>query len=797
MDHLVRPNDRIPIDDVPVFESALHLYDGLGFESFPSRTEHSSQDPASQRTHASFIQGWLYFGLLREIFGDSLQVEDFVRPIPPDRPQTVPYQQLLTTVKLPDYFRCHLKLGRSILGFRVATKQTICLFNLLPFVVDQCNQFDHAQAGYDEELPAVLLSVRILIQTFDKFGKRWPCVPLESHIPSTVYGHISLSTKPIQQHMLRQRSVWCPHQVQYLIKTFSYHALIYLAEIKRDVAEWVDHSRCSEESRCIAYNIDTKTFQGRHAEKCSGCSQVKAPLEEMMSILEDGDIPLLRCHRKANTPGEISLSYVKLSSSTQYTAVSHLWSDGLGTPLLSSLPNCQLQRLIDRIQAAESYGHKKGWFKCEVVKVQPSLSATDLTLLWLDVYCVPASTSSTNIQRNRRLKAAAIGRIVPTYALAHQTLVLDYELQHFTPTTTDPVQAATEEELLARVVVSGWRSRCWTHQESQVSQRIRIQCHGSIVAFDHCLFHPPATESEVGAELNTVADEVLASPNHDYWEVGLSILFYLKTSMVIPELKKVWSSFHGKTTSQPRDALRVFASIMRLSVAQISSMPVEDQMRAILRAAIDQEGDLPVGIFFCPAPRMPSTGRLYDLDRWIPRFPGEGGDLDYQAGFAKAVATGFYLQIDQYSKGRRGCFLLKVLRPDSTTFHVPFNCKLLEVSFCIHEQLPQLPDDVTHLFLALAMPQSETAFEGVGACLIPFGDKPACLVPSIGARWFFDTVWYCSLRFRRIDDETACRLDGAQIEAATLPQELESRDAIIRSGKYTKWCETEDLLTIA
>ena len=137
MDHLVRPNDRIPIDDVPVFESALHLYDGLGFESFPSRTEHSSQDPASQRTHASFVQGWLYFGLLREIFGDSLQVEDFVRPTPPDRPQTVPYQQLLTTVKLPDYIKCHPKLNcdpeRSILGFHVPTKQSMCLFNLLKF----------------------------------------------------------------------------------------------------------------------------------------------------------------------------------------------------------------------------------------------------------------------------------------------------------------------------------------------------------------------------------------------------------------------------------------------------------------------------------------------------------------------------------------------------------------------------------------------------------------------------------------------------------------------------------------
>ena len=91
MDHLVHPQESIPLDNVPVFDSALHLYDGLGFESFPARMGHCLQDQASQQTSASYIQGWLYFGLLWEVFGDSLQVTDFVRPRPPDLPQTVPY----------------------------------------------------------------------------------------------------------------------------------------------------------------------------------------------------------------------------------------------------------------------------------------------------------------------------------------------------------------------------------------------------------------------------------------------------------------------------------------------------------------------------------------------------------------------------------------------------------------------------------------------------------------------------------------------------------------------------------
>ena len=40
------------------------------------------------------------------------------------------------------------------------------------------------------------------------------------------------------------------------------------------------------------------------------------------------------------------------------------------------------------------------------------------------------------------------------------------------------------------------------------------------------------------------------------------------------------------------------------------------------------------------------------------------------------------------------------------------------------------------------------------------------------------------------------RLPQAQIEAATLPQDPESRDVIIRSGRYPRWCDFEDLLII-
>ena len=375
--------------------------------------------------------------------------------------------------------------------------------------------------------------------------------------------------------MLRQPSIWCPTQVQYLSNTFSYHALVYLAELKRDVAEWIDHSRCAQEERCVAYNIDDKTFRGRHVENCSGCLYAEAPLEEMMSILDQGEIPILKCDRRPDSPGKSLLSFARLSNSTRYTAVSHLWSDGLGIPSLNCLPRCQLERLVDLAQAAVTIGQRLqyAWHQFRNGKGYSS------TLIWLDVYCVPASTiRTTTMRQSERLKAAAISRMVPTFALAQHTLVLDRELQNFTSTDTKNLFNAMKEDFLARLIVSGWRSRCWTHQEAQVSQRILIKCHGSTAIFDYGLPWIPWPETRLANEFQSVANEVFAKSIHGFRNSPISTLLYSNTSEIVPKLHTVWSSFYGKTTSQPGDALGCFANIMRLSAAQISSMPAGSQM---------------------------------------------------------------------------------------------------------------------------------------------------------------------------------------------------------------------------
>ena len=139
--------------------------------------------------------------------------------------------------------------------------------------------------------------------------------------------------------MVRQSNVWCPHQVQCLLETFSVETLVYLAEMKGNVGPGSDHTHCFSETRSIGYNIDDRSFRGKHLDGCHRCSHIEAPLHDMYAFLEDGGISLLRCRRMSAAPDVISLSFEKLT----------VWSDGLGTPSEDSAPRCQLNCLVDRV----------------------------------------------------------------------------------------------------------------------------------------------------------------------------------------------------------------------------------------------------------------------------------------------------------------------------------------------------------------------------------------------------------------------------------------------------------------
>ena len=768
MDHLTYPTERIPLNDIPFFASSLALYDGLGFEDFPSRIRAAHGGDCSRCDQAWFIQGWLYFGLLQEVFGQDLEVQDFIRPAAPGRVFVTGL--VITTAQLEKHMRRFDQRQASVLDvvFRHATSENCRVQRLLQFTREECNRLDYKAEPYDPHLPAIMLSVQLLLQRLQHISV--------GHVPRNnrrlgIPRQYPLSLEPIWNHMVRQSNVWCPHQVQCLLGTFSYEALVYLAEMKRNVGPWFDHTRCFSETRCIGYNIDDKTFRGKHVDGCHGCSHLEAPLGDMYAILEDGGIPILRCRRISAAPDVIALSYEKLTSSSRYVAISHVWSDGLGTPSKNSVPRCQLNRLVGRVQEVMRY-KVKWWRYPSRAQIEGGRSPNDDALLWLDVYCVPASSE---IERMVRLKRAAIARMVPTYALARLTLVLDHELQNLTLTERDPLNAATEEEFLARVVISGWRTRCWTHQEHQVSRRVLFQCLGSFAAFDNNYFNAKGRKwTELAAELVNVADRSLGAPSQTHFGPSGFYPLGMKKSLTIPELGTVWDSFQGKSTSRPLDALYVLASVMRLSAKQIRDLSPENQIRAILRAAIDQEGGLPTGLFFSQAPRKLNSSEDF-RDHWIPRFPGEGGLL---AGgeLAKSFPCGFIISMLTYSRDRGGCIGLKI-RPSSQRFVVSWYESQIEISL----SLPQnWKGDDTEILVVLQIPKIGDPFRGVGACFFP-APVSRFRIPWVYTKLFAEYIWCCPLTFRRPEDKV--EIDGTNVGAVIVPHEREAREVAIMCGK--------------
>ncbi|GAW26555.1 putative conserved hypothetical protein [Rosellinia necatrix] len=787
MDHLLHPKNGVPMDDIPVLEPALNLYDGLGLEGFRNRYYPLDEHPGPHQpiVHAFFVQGWLYFGLLKEFFGNQFQVENFVRTVSPhvhSNNSTSQQQRVLSTAELPMLIKQHIKrIKTPFRKFHVDIKS-----ELLSFVVNECSRIDQLDTQFEGPLPEILLSIRILVQTLQQDFTNTVEGLFEKNIPIRFDWQDRLSLRPIKHRWGDQERAWCSHQVRHLIQTFTYHTLIYLAELRREVPEWVNHSDCSQHHHCVAYNIDTNTFCGRHIDDCQGCAHVEAPLDQMMSILETGGIPLLKCQLSVDVPhSPIQLSYVRVDSSTPYQAVSHVWSDGLGTPSQNSLPECQLRSVVAKLRVSHDYRSQNGRLSSRNWR---RTRPTNEVLLWLDVYCVPASGQD---ERRDALKSIAIDRMVPTYALASQTLVLDHELQRYAPETIDARKATMDEEVLARIAISVWRSRCWTHQEEKLSRRIFVQLAGSGVFFDadpNILLLAP--RSLLCCELQRFSPGRVYIPYRREWvRSGTSLPkihatalhLNIDTTLSRPRFVSSWNALFGKTTSHPADALQIFATTMRFRVLLIRSLPAEGQMRAIIRATIENEGALPASLFFSSMPRIHASSSPSGEDRWLPLIPGEGAKMEERDGVVMPISGGFLMRLGA-GHHRLG---IRVSRPNTTRFIVPFTGMLFDISLCVGDLPPKIDADNTDLVLVLTIPSGDALFEGNGACLLPQGSGPGSTRPSGREMSALDTTWYCALRYKTLDKSYSTQLNNTpMMEIATLPQPSGTGNIIIRYGEY-------------
>ncbi|KFY92248.1 hypothetical protein V500_04235 [Pseudogymnoascus sp. VKM F-4518 (FW-2643)] len=379
---------------------------------------------------ATFLQGWLFFGLIASVIDCEIKIEDFT--VYDDG------RAFVTThafAKLRDARRVREKTMLFI------DKNDWYQDNWLN--VDEANRVMNgltksaAVAGTKSPLPfEVELSIYIMISTLQYevahiFTIKWPT--------RRVVDEWGIRTC----HLLTTRMLedgWCPSHVEMLAGDVD-AAAMYFANLLGPPKVEKDHSRCSND-KCMADQIDEAEYTTAHTTENCTCDFVSPDIGQVGLILDSGNIPYVSISVSA-TQDNLILDVEEFQAGRNYVAMSHVWSGGLGNPTSNSLPKCQLIYIRDLVASLSEAQNDDGKIR-----------------FWMDTLCVPLKPQS--------LRSKAIKVMKRTYEEASAVLVLEQELLQAT-------RVCGNEERLMRIHCSSWLRRLWTYQEGMLSKKLYFQ----------------------------------------------------------------------------------------------------------------------------------------------------------------------------------------------------------------------------------------------------------------------------------------------------------------------------------
>ena len=353
---------------------------------------------------------------------------------------------------------------------------------------------------------------------------------------------------------------WCRRIIKMLEDIFLPDTLYYVTTlgIKADF----DHTNCSE-LVCSRDNIDNATYETEHVNTRCKCSFLGVDNFTVAEILDKGGVPVLVFD------GGIGEPQVVDSPGFSYTAISHVWSHGLGNHHENSLPRCQIRRLCEAAAA-----------------LQPADVNTDRVVLWIDTLCVPVE--------DRPRRSTAIARMRKTYQEANAVLVLDKGIQQSTaPNTPD--------EILTRVACSAWLSRLWTLQEGVLASKLFIQFSDRAINISQ-LPELTRTPLHLLSNVRTDAGQALS-------DIKLMQSETWRSSPEVQSLVPLVQALRYRSTSWKRDETTCMSILLDLDVDLILKTSPEDRMRVLL----SQIKHIPPTIIFLSGRKLQAPGY-----RWAP-----------------------------------------------------------------------------------------------------------------------------------------------------------------------------------
>ncbi|KAL4741110.1 hypothetical protein BDV11DRAFT_183781 [Aspergillus similis] len=619
MDYIELPPDS----PYPPLEVPCLSKDSYEYHDFLTYPEHEGWDITrlfngdftEHKNAAPFLQNWLFFGVLWEVFG----------PIGKGRKLHYVKEQhnhphgVITVagleehiLELTSFISSTLRTEHKSTAQQIGRRIEQCLRTVSRFCrIAKCEGDPRPGFTTWPLSPEIDLSIRTLGQRLS-WSFATGVMPL---VFSSDTGRLEFPCAWLPIKRL-QESGWCPSEIALVEETFTSASAYYTSQLESPPsATEKDHSWCTR-SLCMARQLNEETYRTAHTSSDCDCQHYGPLIDEVVSIIRSGGVPLLSITPTKKAP-YIKVEVEKYTEGKRYIAFSHVWSDGLGNPSANTLPQCQLLRIrslldelvsgIRSVDLVNRLAFRELWKK----KFHgPSL------LFWMDTMCIPVA------EEHRELRSVAIKSMKAVYERAFRVLVLDGDIQSFS--SSDYTQS------FMRIRLSAWMRRLWTLNEGVLANKLCVKFADGI--FD--------VNERSKAQQREAYDSELAQTKHTYgtpmrdadnfhWKFRLLRVNVVsepdprmvrRTTSVetSPEAKRCFAIMEAfsaalyRSTSKERDEMLCFASLIGWDTSLLKGLPFEDHMHALLST----EKYLPQGMLFLAGPRMRQRGWQWAINRF-------------------------------------------------------------------------------------------------------------------------------------------------------------------------------------
>ncbi len=513
----------------------------------------------------AFLQTWLFFGLLTSCLKESIPVDSFVQ-------FEADGGRFITTSSLPAYLeRWKDRSDNDTVLERESYSKVISSYLAeAAWINDTFTWFLELNAeptAFDEELKKVLFCTNLLERALTSARRKifQPGIWFGADV-----GHKNLW---LEQKM--SAAGWCPYAIKVVRRTFDLDLQAYAFSLGT-VRTTEDHGSCTE-SCCLA-NQMIENSAVKHTTMDCDCELVYPPLSEVVSILRQGQIPLVYVESLSGTLGALRLRVEPYRSGSIYVAISHVWADGLGSPSENTIPYCQMLQLKRELEGVlqcpgNIAGRVKANGRCSIP-------------FWLDTLCIPVG------QEYQDLRDFSISNMYQIYKEATGVLILDPDLRMLSRT-------ASFSEILLRVLISGWRGRLWTFQEGALGYCTYISGKDRVFALE---------------ELRLAYYDKMLLPEPLQYCMDEALLIRLNRAVTLspqfvqkrPELaiQRLLAAITERTTSRAGDETVCIASFLNIDPSPLLQQPMELRMQTLLTLL----PHIPPNIVFALGPRIKTAG---------------------------------------------------------------------------------------------------------------------------------------------------------------------------------------------